>query len=358
MCGYRLLIASVLAGLVLIAPTSRGAKVDVSASDGFDPAFADKPQHRDLLASFAVRPPWRVAGVDYAVGRPQGIKLKKPDLGNLPAGVELRTDSIHVLGRDVRLDGFDLSGLTVMIEDSAAGVVKISNCEAENGVVIRSTVDAKAHLVVDRCTLDGGGMRADPNYQTIKVWCPLTVLHTWIKNSPGGIQSGAALVAKYNLLEGFAWSPGAHANAIYVRGTHARGDQTRIAYNVVYSQSTRNAQGFPVGIGAAIAFFGDGGDFYDSVVSHNVLVSALPGAASYLIGFYVEAGASATGGVIADNYFASANGFSRRNSGAFGLIYPGSHGRVEARVTSNVDMNAPGRPRARDTVFDRGRSRR
>lgn len=232
------------------------------------------------------------------------------------AGVELRAQAIYVQGRDVTLDGFDLSGLAVMIEDSAAGVIRIADCEARNGVVIRSTVGATAHLVVDRRTLDGGGMKGDPNFPAIKVWRPLTVLHSGVENSPGGIQSGAALVAKFNLLEGFAWSPDTHANAIYVRGTRAPSDRTRIAYNVIYSQSVRNRQGFPVGVGAAIVFFGDGGNFYDSVVSHNVLISALPGGASYLIGFYLGDDASATGGVVADNYFASVNGLNRTGSGA------------------------------------------
>jgi hypothetical protein len=338
-----------VAAFALFALAERSTAFGASEDDGFEQAAGNQAQHGDLLSPYVVRPAWRVAGVDYYVGRPPGLRMKKPTAQNLPEGAELREAAIYVRGRDVVLDGFDLSGLTVMIEDSAQGVIRIANCEANGGVVIRSTVEAKAHLIVDHCTLDGGGAKSDPNFQTIKVWCPLTVLHSWIKNGPGGIQSGASLVAEYNVLEGFVWVPGEHANAIYVRGTVRPGDRSVISYNTIYSQSSRNGEGFPVGIGAAIAFFGDGGNFYDSLVSHNVLISALPGGASYFVGFYVDAGARATGVVVVDNYYSSINGLNRRRSGAFGFLYPGSRGRVEAKVSGNVDMNAtlPAIPRDR-----------
>jgi hypothetical protein len=305
--------------------------------DGFKGAPTGAAQHPQLLEGL-VRPPWKVAGVDYAVGVPPTVKLKVPTSENLPQGASRRSEAIYVTGANVTLDGFDFSGLTVMIDGAASGVVTITHCKAD-GIVIRSTVDASAELVVSYCTLDGRGMAGDPNFQTIKVWCPLTVKYVWIKNSTGGIQSGTSLTALYNLLEGFAWAPGLHANAIYIRGTDRTADKTLIAYNTMYSQSSRNDAGFPVGIGAAIAFFGDGGSFYDSTISNNVLISAMPGAASYLIGFYVPDGASAMKGTVRDNYLASVNGFNRAKSGAFGAFYPGSQGFVQTEYVGNVDMS-------------------
>ncbi|WP_116399356.1 hypothetical protein [Methylovirgula sp. 4M-Z18] len=309
------------------------------AGEGSQRAFHSAPQHPALLAGFVARPPWQVAGVDYPVGVPPQVLLKAPNAENLPKGTALRPEAIHIIGPDVTLDGYDLTDLTVMIDDSASGTVTIKNCGASKGVVIRSTVDATAQVIVSHCTLDGGGMASDPNFQIIKVWCPLTVTYSWIKNGPGGIQSSASLIARYNLLEGFAWSPGAHANAIYIRGTHNKADRAIIEYNTIYSQSARNEENLPVGIGAAIAFFGDGGNFYNSTVSRNVVIAALPGAASYLIGFYVPTHASATGGKITYNYLASVNGFNRTDSGAFGAFYPRSPGLEQADYSANVDMN-------------------
>jgi hypothetical protein len=200
--------------------------------DGYGAAPAGPAQHPALLNGYAVRPSWKVAGVDYAVG-PQGRALRIPTTQNLPTGVSLSSHAIYIEGANVTLDGYDLSGLTVLVNDSASGTITITNCSG-NGVVIRSTVNAKANVVVSYCTLDGGAMGSDSNFQTIQVWCPLTVQYTWIKNSPGGVQAGASLTALYNLMEGFAWAPGAHANAIYIRGTNKAADRTVIAYNAIY----------------------------------------------------------------------------------------------------------------------------
>ena len=306
--------------------------------DGSLQAYSGHAPHPNLLDGYSVRPPWKVAGVDYAVGPLELTKFKKPTKENLPPGVSIGSQALHIVGNNVTLDGYDLSGLTVMIEDDATGKITISNCRAI-GVVIRSTVQATADLHIDHCDLDGGGMSSDPNFQTIKVWCSLALKYSWIWNSPGGIQGSASLSAAYNLLEGFAWAPGAHANAIYIRGTTTSTDTTIIAYNTLYSQDVRNHQGFPVGIGAAIGFFGDGGNFYNSIISNNTIISSMPGSASYLIGFYVLAEEKAVGGVIESNYLASVNGFNRRDSGAFGAFYPGSRGEVRAIYRGNVDMN-------------------
>jgi hypothetical protein len=311
----------------------------VAFADGSANAPDGPPQHPNLLDSYATRPPWKVAGVDYAVGVTPGTVVKIPSPANLPPGALLSGGAIHVTGANVTLDGYDFTNLTVMIDDTASGTITISNCAAIRGAIIRSTVGASAALVVKYCSLDGGGTASDPNFATIKVWCPLTVQYSWIKDSGQGVfEGGKSLTIQYNLLEGFAWFPGAHANAIYVSGSADPSISRLISHNTIYSENSRDVSGFPVGIGAAIAFFGDGGNFYDSTVSYNTLISAMPGAASYIIGFYVDVGASATNGKIRDNYFASVNGFKRKNSGAFGAFYTGSTGVVQSTYVGNIDM--------------------
>ena len=309
--------------------------------DGSAGAPGGTPQRAGLLDDYATRPSWQVAGVDYAVGVTPGTTLKVPTANNLPPGATLGSGpTIYVDGKDVSLNGYDLTHYTVMINSDASGTVTISNCAATTGVNIRSTVDAKASVVVQNCTLDGGGMASDPDFQLIKVWTPLTVEYSVIKNAPAAIYAGGGqpLTVLYNEMEGFAWSNGAHANAIYVTGGNNPSASTTIAYNTIYTGASQNAQGFPIGIGAAIAFFDDGGNFYNSTVNNNTVISDLPGGASYLIGFYVGQGHSATGGVVQDNYVASINGFGN-NSGAFGAFYAGSSGTVQATYTNNIDMN-------------------
>ena len=63
-----LMTASDPAGAVtkVDAPTTGGY------NDGYSKAPAGTPQFPNLLTVYAVRPPWRVAGVHYAVGIPTG----------------------------------------------------------------------------------------------------------------------------------------------------------------------------------------------------------------------------------------------------------------------------------------------
>lgn len=313
-----------------------------SGGDGSAAAPSGTPQYSNLLAGYAVRPSWRVAGVDYAVGAHPGVVRKVPAAGNLPPGAELRVGAIYVTGNNVTLSGYDLTGWTVMIMDSAQGTVTITDCVATSNVNIRSTVGATANLVVTYCTLDGGGMSSDRNFQLIKVWTPLTVKYCLIKNAPAAIFAGAPLTVMYNAMSGFAWAKGEHANAVYVFGGRDPAGSVVVAYNTVWSGPTRNAEGFPVGIGAAIAFFDDGGNYYNTTIANNTVISDLPGGSSYLIGYYVFGNNSATGGVVRDNYVASLNGFNNSGSGAFGAFYTGSTGTVQATYTNNINMRTGG----------------
>jgi hypothetical protein len=46
--------------------------------DGCPADSAEQPAFSTLLNRYKVRPPWNVAGVDYAVGIPSGVILKDP----------------------------------------------------------------------------------------------------------------------------------------------------------------------------------------------------------------------------------------------------------------------------------------
>src|ERR1700722_12303698 len=73
-------------------------------------ARAGPIQLPNLLSGYAVRPPWFVAGVDYAVGPQPGVTLKDPTTINM-AGLVL--DSTHrwvmITGNGVTLDGYDFT---------------------------------------------------------------------------------------------------------------------------------------------------------------------------------------------------------------------------------------------------------
>ena len=274
------------------------------------------------------------------VGVHPDVVLKVPTAGNLPPGATLGNHVINITGNNVTLSGYDLTGYTVMIQDSARGTVAITNCAATSDVNIRSTVGATANLVVTYCTLDGGGMSSDPDFQLIKVWTPLTVEYCLIQNAPVAIYAGAPLTVMYNAMSGFAWVPDAHSNAIYIVGGNDPSETTTIAYNTIWSGNTRNAQGFPVGIGAAIAFFDDGGNFYNTTVANNTIISELPGGASYLDRVLCRQWAQRDRGRRQRQLCRSSiNGFNSSGSGAYGTFYTRSAVNVQATYTNTINMN-------------------
>src|SRR5690242_16052413 len=79
-------------------------------TDGASGAPAGAPIRPTILNGYAVRPPWKVAGVDYAVGVPSGTALKDPSLISM-AGVSVNktAHTVTVAGSNVVLTGYDFS---------------------------------------------------------------------------------------------------------------------------------------------------------------------------------------------------------------------------------------------------------
>lgn len=95
--------------------------------DGCPIASAEIPAFPALLGRYKVRPPWNVAGVDYAVGIPGKLSLKDPRRVALPTGCSLQGTTVTCSG-NVVLDGYDFSlndGTTLVIND---GNVTVRNC--------------------------------------------------------------------------------------------------------------------------------------------------------------------------------------------------------------------------------------
>lgn len=101
--------------------------------DGCPIASTEIPAFPALLDRYKVRPPWNVAGVDYAVGIPTKLSLKDPWRVALPAGCSLQGKTVTCSG-SVVLDGYDFSlngGTTLIIEN---GNVTVQNCKFTVGI--------------------------------------------------------------------------------------------------------------------------------------------------------------------------------------------------------------------------------
>jgi hypothetical protein len=299
MSVYFSLFAGWLAGLTLFgpaapvwaasAPANRGnmplAASDRPLGDGSVNAPNCKIPHPSLLQAYRVRPPWRVAGVDYCVGYPMSKTLKDPATLSM-AGVTV--DDVHKLITVTRngavLDGYDFS------RDGGWGVsVKAKNVSILNSrfVVgsnanppIRGTEEA-ANLTVAYTLVDGAGIDVG-NFGLIQMKGQgLTVRYCWIANSAGdSIQShnGGILDLQYNLIEQGGLAPGAHGDFLEV---FAGPFQAKILYNTTYQHN--GGSGGNQGLMLEPDFQDKPGVIASAEYGHNTLI-ATGGHENYLIG--------------------------------------------------------------------------
>ena len=298
---------------------------------------------------YQVRPPWRVAGVDYAVGTNSGATFVAPSSGNIPSCTSLGTNVINVNTVPCTISGFDLSNYTVFINASLGGMVTVTGNTSSSNVNIRSGVSCTSTLNVTYNVLDGGGTASNPNFQLIQTWCPTVAIeYNWITQSNAGIGcEGNACTIKYNMIDRTDYAPPNHANAIYLSGSNP---SANVSFNTAWSGGVYTGSvlvgGYPVyipiGLGAAFAEFTDWGSSTNISYNNNTMISALPGSVSYFLywdsynkyqGFTVTGSASS-------NYFASLNGFNGTNSGAFGAYYTDSG--ATATTSGGVDMATGG----------------
>jgi hypothetical protein len=94
--------------LFVLAPAAIMAASRTMLGDGSANAPSGTPQFPNILSGYAVRPAWKVAGVDYYVGTPSGTVLKDPSTISM-AGVSIRwfKPIVTVSGSNVTLDGYD-----------------------------------------------------------------------------------------------------------------------------------------------------------------------------------------------------------------------------------------------------------
>ncbi len=137
---------------------------------------AGPPNYAPVAPGF--QPPWKVAGVDYAVGPNAGTVFKIATSGNIPAGCTLSgrnllvgqpnggggTGSINVV-----LDSFDFSGVAPnnwVVNLWAGATCTITNCKFNGDAQLFGNSDGNggqlSNLIVKYCTFDQTGCSHPP----------------------------------------------------------------------------------------------------------------------------------------------------------------------------------------------------
>jgi hypothetical protein len=286
-------------------------------------------QKPGLLNAYPLRPVWKVAGVDYAVGVPNGTALKNPaSIVLTGVTVDIVAHEVVVTGNNVTLDGYDFSlngGWSVQV-NGAANTRIVNSLFAESASQGQAPIVADAattNLYVGYSTIDGGGANANPTQGALIVMNgrSLVTEYCWLKNAPsniflfgyGGVGGGGSAIIRFNLVEDSGRrSGGGGAYLSIFAGSY---NHFQVVFNTSYQT--------PGGTGAT-GWNMDAPAIQTAEVGNNTMISTAPGAASYLM----SSGASANGAVLHDNYFDL--------SGASGFAYPGTS--AWANYKDNFDM--------------------
>jgi hypothetical protein len=289
-----------------------------------------------LLAGYRVRPNWRVAGVDYCVGRSERTPLKDPATISMSGvSVDAAGRRINVTGDKVRLDGYDFSlhgGWSVVIKGNDTEIINSYLLVGSNHLPPIVGTVSSTNLYVGYCVIDGNNDRnTTPGALISMSGSSLKVEYSWLKNSGEDmiqIGGGGNLVVHNNLFQegGQGFASGAHGDFLQVLfGPYIN---VSIMYNTTV-QTTGWTQGMMVepDVGQIP------GKVETGKFAHNTMVTKRPNnnnyAQNYLMGVTVDSLVSTY--TVHDNYYDA--------SGALSFAAGGTRGGPNDSSPKTIFMN-------------------
>jgi len=288
----------------------------MSYQDGSNNASAGAPQLPNLLSGYAVRPPWKVAGVDYAVGVPSGSGLKDWESISQPGvSVNAATHTVYVTGNNVTLNGVDFSlhgGSQLVIE--GANNTTISNCNVVYGSALTSSnflinAVSGSNITIEHCTIDGNGavQTASSDQSSListgsRFTGTVTLTYNRLQNFIQHVleyNGGTTLVYEYNLIYNGGNGPtGPHLN--YLQWGSGTFGTATVEYNTTYQPTNPHAGG------QGFQFTPNSGSISSFTLAHNTMIYAPDGAGLVDAANYVSG--VTTSGQIYDNYINKGSG--------------------------------------------------
>jgi hypothetical protein len=301
-------------------------------ADGASGAPAGTPQLPTILGGYTVRPPWEVAGVDYAVGIPAGTTLLNPATISM-AGVSVNTatDTVTVTGNNVTLSGYDFSlanGYTVIVE-GANDTIENSNFvvgsnQGSNGTVLDVTSAASNFSLIGN-DVNGNNIAVTPEVgQTVSIASSgiLTIQYNYFHNSGGDMvdlnrsTTPEVDLIQYNVFENIGVNT-AHADTIQWYNTQI-GAGSDIGFNTVYDNTNlQNGNGalVPLAEGPNATMTGL------TVNNDTIIQTAADVNANFSTGFEADSGGVASDVVIHDLYIDPTGPLGYTGSPWFPTVY-------------------------------------
>ena len=240
--------------------------------DGSANAEPGTPQMTRLLDGYRTRPPWKVAGVDYAVGVAAGKRLTDWRKLDLP-GVRIDGNFVVVTGGDAVLDGIDFStngGTQLYVKTD--GEVTIRNCRF-GGDYLRSIATgiidiASPRVVIRNCTFDGAAAGNAACILFFRRSVDATVQYCHAHNFPSRVIqliAGGALDYRFNLIGQGAMQTGAHMNYLEFGSGESR---PIVAFNTTAQTAPARSggEGFQF-------YFNAGGAMHEPLCMNNTMIA-------------------------------------------------------------------------------------
>ncbi len=265
----------------------------VTLGDGSANAPAGTPQVPNLLSGYTVRPPWMVAGVDYAVGVPSGTALKNPlSITDSHISVDRAHHLIWVQGNNVTLSGYDFTGWTVYIQGGSQNTtIQNSYFGKQSGVYADPS---SVNVTIKYCEF------TDPttssSLMTLSGTGSKIVQYNWLHDSGQHfleLNNGGSVNYSFNLIENGAETPGAHLNVIQFQGGASNASYVNpiISYNTIVQ--TPQVSG-----GEEIQLYNPGAGITNGLISNNTMLALPEREATASVSFMINAADPATSGVI------------------------------------------------------------
>ena len=330
-------------------PTGSVITVDPTATLG-DSSPAGRPQLPNLLNGYAAPPPWKVAGVDYAVGVRSGTALLNPSTISMSGvSVNTSTHTVTVTGNNVTLNGYDFSlngGWEVYINGASNTVIENCNFVVGSSNLIPIYSDTSAsNLTVKDCTFNGGGAsERDSALIYFRGYGTFVAEYDLFENAPSDaidLNSASTLTptVSYNLFYDLGLAPGAHADTVQFVGNAV--NNYVFTFNTVYQPAT-SVGGME---GVQVEAQGNNGASVDnSTITNNTLIAPMGAAQgntmSYVFALLSDSNApndwTVNNTLIENNYIDP--------TGAYGTFYPLTYsgGPTNTTISNNVDMTTGG----------------
>lgn len=300
--------------------------------DGADNAPTGVPLMPTLLRGYGTRPPWKVAGVDYAVGVPLGMELKDPATISTPGVVvDVASHTVVVSASHVRLTGYDFGsagGWGSYIEPGVTDT-RITNSRflvGINNVIPINAAAGAGSLTVVNNTFAGGGGRASVwalvNYNGSGIFIAKYNVFLDAPEDAIDFNSGSMrTIVMYNLFVNLGTRPGSHPDS--VQYVSVRSYNSMISFNTIYQPNPSGMQG--VQLQAQ-----NGSTMNNTSIANNTIVAKAGTSVrmSYSIAVIQNPGNVINGVTVEGNYIDC--------SGAYGPFYPPSGRNLTFR--GNVDM--------------------